>query len=232
MLSLLLLNVALAEPLASSELPNTGHTLPKGAVAVHIFGNTGIGVTDAVELKTSLLGLIGGPNLGVEVALKEGKKGAFSLGANANSNWRFTSQSFGGNFIYTMGGPLENRLNLGLGGGYTRGYVGGLDANGDAIEVDVAGPSTSLLIGYDIVPKPRTAWQLYAGVDPYNSVTGRTFAGTAGFTWNHSWEVARLRLGAVVVPTGDAQAVLDAAGLGVNLPPILPLPTFDVWWRF
>lgn len=232
MLTIMLLGVALAEPLASSELPNTAHTLPKGAGAIHIFGTSGVGVTDALELKASLLGLLGGPNLGAEYAFQEGKKGAMSVGVSANSNWRFTTQSFSGTFNYTMGGPLENRLNLSAGGGYARGYLRALDANGDEYTYSVAGPSTLIAVGYDVVPKPRTAWQFAVSLDPYHSVQGRTFSGVASATWNHSWDVARVRLGAVIIPTGEVQQVLDDAGLGINLPPVLPLPTFDVWWRF
>lgn len=229
---LLSLSTAHAEPLASSELPNTGHTLPKGAAALHVFGSSAVAVTDALELKSNLLGLIGGPNLGLEYALKEGKKGAMSLGVSGSTNWRFSTQSISGNYIYTMGGPLENRLNLSAGGGYIHGHIDGTDINGNVVEIDISGPTTSLSAGYDIVPKPRTAFQLYAAADPYNCIVGKAFYGSAGATWNHSWERARLRLGLVVVPTGDTQSVVDALGLDFDLPPVLPLPTFDVWWRF
>lgn len=53
---------AAAEPITSGEFRNTAQTLEKGRFSVHPILPSTYGITDSIDVKTSVLGLLGGPN--------------------------------------------------------------------------------------------------------------------------------------------------------------------------
>ncbi len=65
----LLISMAQAKNLSSAEFDDTAHTLAPGQKQIDVFRTSQFAISNELELKTSILGLLGGPNAGIEYAL-------------------------------------------------------------------------------------------------------------------------------------------------------------------
>lgn len=227
---LLLLAAAQAKPLTSAEFDDTAHTLAPGQNQIDVFRVSQFAITDQVELKTTLVGGIGegggwlnGPNVGVEYALREGKDGALSLAGTVSSSWLFGSQSGSAGVNWTLGGPKSNRLNLSA-------RVGLVSDTVDNNRVNAL--TSRLYASAHWYIDTNTTWRFYAGVDPYQSVVNEAYVGSFGAEWNHAWQDSwRLAVGLQYQDTGRFSEALARVNIGSeNLPPVLPLPSVNLWY--
>src|SRR5687768_16233432 len=83
-----------------ADVPTNAFTNRAGTVMIHPFADSSVSVTDQLELKTSLLGLIAGPNVGAEYALIQDPDFGVSLEPHASADWSFL----------TFGGGINARL--------------------------------------------------------------------------------------------------------------------------
>jgi hypothetical protein len=218
MLTLLLLHPALAEtPIAAGELSGNAYTLPAHSLRLQIFSPSGYGVTDELEVRSSLLGLFGGPNATVEYGLRRETSRAISLSASASTLWTggYIGGSVGG--IYSLVGDTGNRLSFG-------GAVGFAAVEG------AAGVSLPLNVSYELIRSPQTLWSLFASADPLLLASGSTLGSGAGASWTRGWEHYRLTLGAVLADVSDINTALEDAGLDPLPASFLPIPYLLMWW--
>ena len=227
---LLLLTAAQAKPLTSAEFDDTAHTMGPGQNQIDVFRVSQFAITDQVELKTTLLGGIGegkgwfnGPNVGVEYAIYEGKEGALSLAGSVASGWLFGSQNGSAGVNWTLGGPKSSRFNLIARVGFKSETVDNNRVNGLTSRVYA---SAHWYINDD------TTWRFYAGVDPYNTVLNEAYVGSFGAEWNHAWQDSwRLAVGLQYLDTSRFEEPLDRVNISSeNLPPVLPLPSVNLWY--
>lgn len=223
----LLISMAQAKNLSSAEFDDTAHTLAPGQKQIDVFRTSQFAISNELELKTSILGLLGGPNAGLEYALNEGKQGALSLGAYASTDWRFNSQSLSGGVNWTKGGPGTNRFNL-------SGAVSLATSKVDGVDERVNAVGTTAYASYHAVVSKQATWRFYGSVDPLNSARASSFVGGAGFDWNRGLgEAARISLGLQLIPTTQFVQALDAADADSSwVPVLLPLPSFDLWFTW
>lgn len=222
-LLLLSLLVSAAEPtdLESAEFQNTAHTLPKGEVCLHPFLlPTSVGVTDRIELKSTLLSLFWSANIAMEVGILQGEETAVSVEAGTYSSWdRLTAGGYGkGYFSQAVG---KNRVNAHLGANYdvTKGFP----------------TTTSMLgLGFDLNAAPDTNFRLEAEIDPYTMATWGELSARGSFTWNRSWALFRLSLGLGVWVGEFDDLRYWIARMGMQPPAFyaFPYPTVAMWWKF
>ena len=208
---------ALAEtPIHAGELTGTAYTLPAKKLRLQIFSPSAYGVTDELELKSSLLGLLAGPNLTAEYKLMDAGDRALSLSAGGDYLWDGSvSASVGG--AYTLGSDAENRLSF-------RGGAGVSLIEGTTFI------SATVGAGYEVVVNPQTLWTFSGGTSLTQLASGSLAGTTAGAERTHGWKVFRLSLGLVVADPSALNASLEGSGFGpINLP-LLPLPYFLMWW--
>ena len=212
--------VAEATPLESAEFYNTAHTLKQGEKVIHPLLPSMFGVSDSMNLKTSFLGWLGGPNISSEIGFSESETSAMSADVIFSSSWDFSSaSSVGGQLNYTSGGPLTNRFN----------------ASAALLRNSVAGDSSlsiPISLGYDIVSSESTTIQ-FTGASNIGTFIDGSASGSIGAAWNKGWDSYRIRLGltaAYLSIDEQTQEVLEE--FGVDLPSFLPLPEFQMWWRF
>lgn len=227
---LLLLASAHAKPLTSAEFDDTAHTLGPGQNQIDVFRTSQFAITDQVELKTILLGGIGegggwitGPNVGVEYAIQEGKQGALSVQGHLATSWLFGSQRANAGVNYTLGGPKTNRLNV-------RARVGVTSEESDGERVNAM---TSLLyVSAHWYINTNTTWRFYGGVDPVNTVLAETYVGNFGAEWTHAWqENWRIAAGLQYRDTTVIAQGLNRVNIATdNLPPVMPLPSVNLWY--
>lgn len=226
MLTLLLaLTTAQAKPLTSSEFDDTAHTLKEGQKQIDVFRESQFAISKELELKTTFLSWVVGPNAGLEYAIRQNKQGALSVGANASTGWLFGSQAVSGNVRWTKGGPKGNRVNLAAGVG-----VGTASVDGERYFA----PSTMLYWSYHLSTNKKTVWRFYAEADPYNAVQLKTFVGNAGAEWTRGFgDAGRVALGFKYQDTTRLVTWVDRAdGDSSNLPAMLPLPSLDLFFTF
>lgn len=227
---LLLLTAAQAKPLASAEFDDTAHTLAPGQNQIDVFRVSQFAITNEVELKTVILGgvrerqgWLRGPNVGVEYAIREGKQGALSVQGFVGTSWLFTSQTGSAGVNWTTGGPKSSRFNLSANVGFET-----------AVENNVRASSlnTELYASAHWYINDGTTWRFYVGVDPYNSVLTESYAGSFGAEWNYAWmDNWRLAVGLQYRDSSWlAEGLNNFNGSGQNLPPVLPLPSVDLWY--
>jgi hypothetical protein len=218
MLPVLILSTsALAEtPLLAGELSGNAYTLPAKTLRLQIFSPSSYGVTDELELKSSVLGLLFGPNLTAEYKLMDTGDRAMSLSAGGDYFWDGSViASVGGR--YTLGSDSENRLSFRGGAGVS------LDGEDSFISATVGA-------GYEVVVNPQTFWTFSGGTNLTQLAGGSLLGTTAGAEWTRGWEVYRLSLGLVVTDPSSVNASLELSGLDPISLPILPLPYFLMWW--
>lgn len=226
----LLLTAAQAKPLTSAEFDDTAHTLAPGQNQIDVFRVSQFAITNEVELKTVLIGGIRqnqgwlrGPNVGVEYAIREGKQGALSVEGFVGTSWLFGSQTASAGVNWTSGGPKTSRFNLSANVGFGTAESDGVRTN--TLNTELYG-SAHWFINQD------TTWRFYVGVDPYNSATSESYVGSFGAEWNHAWR-DNWRLAAGLQyrdSTWLADGLENLNGGGENLPPVLPLPSIDLWY--
>ncbi|MFT5586181.1 MAG: hypothetical protein ACI9VR_003778 [Cognaticolwellia sp.] len=227
---LLLLVAAQAKPLTSAEFDDTAHTLAPGQNQIDVFRVSQFAITNEVELKTVLVGGINerrgwlrGPNVGVEYAIREGKQGALSVEGFVSTSWLFASQAANAGMNWTTGGPKASRFNLSA-------NVGFGTAEQDSVRTNTL--NTELYASAHWFINDGTTWRFYGGVDPYNSVLSESYVGSFGAEWNYAWmDSWRLAVGLQYRDsTWLANGLENLNGGGENLPPVLPLPSVDLWY--
>jgi len=216
-----------ATPLTSGELYDTAHTTEQGTTTVRILNPSSYAVSDQLQLKTSLLGLIGGPNLAAEYGIMSGSDSAFSVEVGAGAGWNFNSYSAGASGVYTMGPAAGNKFNV--------------SAGVNLAATNLSGESTSTLgvpvgVSYHLVPSDQVTVQFFGNTNVMNLVdSDSAFTANGGFRWNKGWDKFRLALGLTVFVggLGEVAEALEGTGLEDNLPSVIaiPLPTIGFWWR-
>jgi hypothetical protein len=228
--------------LTAGEFRNNAYTTEKGTVCLHAFLRSQFGITDDLDIKVPLLGWIEGPRGSVELALVQEPGFAFSLEPEFAFGWGLKNRLAGGNARMTIGaGP--DRIDLSVGGFYHRSYLADVDPDteGDQTEIDV-NARIPVNLGFDLVTSPRTTFRLVVNTDALAIAHGalnddsNTFSSlsTAGVNWNHAYgDEFRLSLGVAVVAAGALGGAARDLPNGTQLPPIgvLPLPTFELWWK-
>jgi hypothetical protein len=220
--------------LDSGEFRNTADTTEKGAFIFHPLLRSSYGISDHVDVKVPILGfLLGGPRGSFEAQLVDSDAVKVSIEPEVAASWNFRNYGATGNLRLTfMLG--ENRFNLSAGAGYGRTYIKDTDPTTDGDQTsDVTGLGLPVNVGFDLVSSDATTIRFVANTNVY-TLTAGVFAATVGANWNHAFgDTFRLSLGVVllvgVIP-GYYQALEDA-GLP-PIPPVLPFPTFELWWRF
>ena len=209
-----------ATPLESAEFYNTAHTLKKGEKVIHPIMPSMFGISDGVNLKTSFLAWFGGPNLTSEIGFVNTETSAISADIIFSSAWDFsTVSSVGGQLNYTSGAPLTNRFNASA--GLIRTNISGISAL-----------SMPITLGYDIVSSESTTVQFTGASDIGRFIDGGA-SGSIGAAWNKGWDTYRIRLGITAAYLDiDEQTQQLLEEFGVELPNFIPLPNFQMWWRF
>jgi hypothetical protein len=228
----LLLAAAQAKPLTSAEFDDSAHTLAPGQNQIDVFRVSQFAITNEVELKTVILGgvrerqgWLRGPTVGDAYAIQEGKQGALSVQGFVGTSWLFTSQTASAGVNWTTGGPKTSRFNVSA-------NVGFGTSEKDSVRTNSL--NTELYASAHWFIDNRTTWRFYAGVDPYNSVVSEAYVGSFGAEWNHALQDNwRLAVGLQYRDSGWlADGLQEFNGSGENLPPVLPLPSVDLWYFF
>lgn len=220
-----------SEPLTSGEFRNTAQTLEKGRFALHPILPSTYGINDFMDVKSSILGLIGGPNASLEVGLVDGDGYALSVEPAASTSWNFASLT-GGVTVNNTLAMGENRLNLQVGGTFAQVPDFVLNDNGELVQ---QGSSTAIGVpigvGYDLVKSDQVTWRFTGNTNLVG--LGDNPSAILAFSWNKALaQRFRLALGAGAYVGQNPLAGLPG-GLfdNVNML-ILPLPTLELWWKF
>lgn len=203
-------------PLASGELEGTAQVLEEGQSQISLGTTYSRGVTEDLQLGTSIIGWLAGANVFGELQVLEQDSSALSVSGSVYYLWRGAA---GVSVVptYTLGAAGEDRVNLSAGVSY-------VSSGGIGVPVNVS---------YDLVTSPQTTFRFRGQTD-----LGAAVAGSPGFlvgaNWNHGWDHYRLALG-LDVTRGGVDATTEEAAALVNLdtsdlPPILPLPYIRMWW--
>ena len=221
-LSLLLPAALAATPIHPGELAgslsNGGYTLPDGEARIQVVAPSSFAVSDRLELQSSLLGLLGGPNLAAELGLLSDEGQALSITPAGSLSWDGSTLSTGLRAAYTLGGIAQPRLNLGLGAGWTR-------------SAGASGLTTNISVGYELPLKEHSLLQFSGAVDPLSSIKTSSFSGTAGAGYIHGWERYRIEALLLLAQGSIVTDALDDAGIQQEIPALLPVPFVLMWWR-
>jgi hypothetical protein len=98
------------------------YTVPKGDVMFHPLLRSGIGLSDTVDLKLPILGMLLGPSLSSEIGIRPGDKLAVSFEPRFNSAWNFGWQEYGLLGKVTFGAAQKTHFTLGVHTVYRNGY--------------------------------------------------------------------------------------------------------------
>lgn len=218
--------------LTAGELRDNAFTVEKGEVTFHPLLRSHIGLTDRVDLKLPFLGEILGPRGSIELGLVRSDHFAFSVEPEVAFGWRFRTRTAGGTGRITFGGPLSHRLNVNAGAFYIRlGQAVENSTTGDVVITYSESVLVPVNVGFDLVVADRTTLRFLAATEAL-AVAGGDLFGSAGFNWNHAFgDDFRLSLGVVVTTTGLPDSLHLIGVEPLNLPPVLPLPTFELWWK-
>lgn len=210
------------------DLPGNAMTLRGGTLLLHPILPSGFGITDNLEIKTSLLGLFGGPNVVAEYSLMLGEGTALSIEPGLSTGWGF--QTFTGaaqvRFTQRLGDNMY--FNANAGGSYTQ-----LPATDTTPAVGLI--SVPVSVGFDIQTSPHTIWDFRAGTDVM-SFSGLLPYGTVGFAWYHSFGGSfQLGLGLDLFVGRMPDLLVQVAQLAnISLPAlaIIPVPDITFGWKF
>jgi hypothetical protein len=226
------------EPLTSGEFRNTAHTIEKGKFVLHpLLLPSGYGITDKLDVKTSIWGLLGGPNASVEYVLVDGSDGdgvALSIEPNVNADWSFASYGGGVTLNSTVPMGEANRFNLRAGGSYANVAVFTVDGQGNLVASNrsIRTVGVPLSLGYDLVTSDRTTWRFTGDLDVLTFAN--TPVGLVSATWNHAiprrFRIA-LGVGAYIGPN-PVSDIAQELGIGFlsSKALVLPLPLIELWW--
>lgn len=219
------------------DLSDSAFTNKGGTFVLHPITPSAFSITDNMEVKTSLLGLIGGPNLSLEYAVMQTPDMAFSIEPGGSATWGFNSFSGALNAHFSTRAGGSNFFSANAGGGY--GYHGDLqsvDVNGNPIVIPAASTiSVPVSLNYAIQSDPHTIWEIYAYTDALALATAPIKTGSVGFNWYHAFGGFRLGLGLDFLVGTIPDALISALkAVNVNLPPlaIIPLPDVTLGWKF
>jgi hypothetical protein len=219
------------------DLPDSAFTNRAGTFVLHPIASSALSISDNVELKTSVLGLIGGPNLSAEIALVQTPDMAVSLEPGLSSSWGFGSYNAGinANFSTHIAGPHFFSAHAGAGYGY-HGVMTITDTAGNEVTIPAGSTiSVPVSVNFDIQSDPYTIWDFYAVSDAVTLATAPVKTGSIGFNWYHSFGGFRLGLGVdLVVGTIPAEVANALKAAGVTPPPlaVFPLPDVTLGWKF
>jgi len=219
------------------DLSDSAFTNKGGTFVIHPITPSAISITDNLEVKTSLIGLIGGANVSLEYAVLQSPDMALSLEPGGSAGWGFNSYSgaLQAHFSTRAGG--SNFFSANAGGAY--GYHGDLqsvDVNGNPIVIPAASSiSVPVSLNYAIQSDPHTIWEIYAYTDALALATAPIKTGSVGFNWYHAFGGFRLGLGLDFLVGTIPQELINALKVvNVNLPPlaVFPLPDITLGWKF
>jgi hypothetical protein len=219
----LLIGLAQAQAPDSAEFTDTAHTLPKGDMVIYLFTPSAYAITDQLNAKTSLLGLLGGPNAEVEINLFDDSEQAFSLGVSAAAGWITHIQ--GANLLtyYTLGGQQGRRLNAAVMPGFLR--------DGTGSEAVYLGKlPLRLSVHQPIREKAQVA--VYVNGDPLSTMQFGRLALSGGAEVSATQDRLRLAAGLMLI---NGQIIRDGLEEDFGdvswIPAVFPLPILRVWGR-
>lgn len=193
-------------------------TVAKGRWVIHPFLRSGYGVADGVDIKTSILGFIAGPNLGVEVSPIRGDVFKTSLEGHVQSLWAFDLVQWRG-VLHTSTAVGPGLLNV---NGWAAGVSGGLD--GPTLR---AGPE----LGYDLHLGDKSSVVLNGRMDLLGTLRG-DLSLAAGARYVYGGKTVGAAIGAEVtvfdpdvLPGPLQQYAPDAPTT------YLPLPQLELWFK-
>lgn len=203
--------------------------LPKDTVALHPLMRSAWAPTRSIQFTSSLLGLLGGPNLGVEFSPLKTTGVQFSLGGDGAVTWTGFIPTGRGVGLLTV--PWEGgRVNLGAAVGNR---VSGLDVRNDQI-VATYDLYVRPEVGVDVLVGDAGALVFAARANVLADQPQNTLAINALYA--HQLEKVGLSGGLIVRyfdlgeitpdnPFGDPSQTIALRGW-------LPLPTVQIWWLF
>lgn len=222
---------AASAPITSGEFRNTAHTLEKGGFVLHPILPSTYGISDRMDVKSSILGLIAGPNANLEIGLLDADGNTLSVEPSFSSDWGFSTPSAGlmVNDTLMMG---DNRLNLRLGGNFVQVPNFVLKDNGELVqEGKTVAVGVPLAVGYDLVKSDQVEWRFTGNVNLVGLVDSPS--ALLGFTWNKAMaQKFRLALGAAAYVGQNPLAGLPGGFFDDIKVLVLPLPQLELWWRF
>lgn len=218
-----------SEALTSGEFRNTAHTLEQGRFALHpLFMVSTYGLTDAMDVKVGLLGLVAGPNGRLEVALIDGAEHALSIEPAASASWDLHTYSAGVtvNNTFMLG---QNRLNLQAGTSFSQMDIMAAVPGGEPEPLRMF--QLPIGLGFDLVLSEQTIWRFTGNAELIG------LADTPAALFSASWNKAlanrfRLALGVGAYYGDNPLQGLPLGPLGELERALLPLPTFELWWKF
>jgi hypothetical protein len=228
---LTLMTTAHAEgtPIISGELEGTGHTLRAKDNQIYLGTYYARGVTPDLELGTSVLGWLFGANLSAEYAFIQSKEqalsGSLSLGYDWDGGYNISLTP-----TYTLGGQKTNRLNVSLG----YGLYSDMFTDTEGVEYRSNSSTIPLTVSYDIASGlERSVFRFGATSNILGVIDGSPVFNVYG-KWHYGWETYRLSLGLLLTNSGisDLEQALEVAGVDWSPPPLIPIPTVSMWWRF
>lgn len=226
---------ALAQDVAldSGEFRNTADTTPKGELILHPLLRSQIGIVEHFDLKASVLGfLVTGPQLAAEYQFLDTRSLKLSIEPEGNLRWGFRTYGAGASLRATIPAGVH-RVNVSVGARYGQYYI--FDADLDTVGTQTREYTALTLpinLGFDYVVDDSTAVRFVLNTSVETFPDG-AYSGTFAVNWNHSLgENFRIAVGVVIVAGGtpDFYTLMDNLGLPRG-PFVLPLPTFEMWWR-
>lgn len=260
--AVLLAAPAEAKELTSGEFRNTADTTEAGEIVLHpLFLPSSAGLAKNLDLKfPSILGLVGGPMLGVEYAVVSNDAIAVSIEPRGNIGWTFDSYSAGGSGRFTLR-LGENRLNVSGGALYTRlpsvsvaapapatettgttGTTGTAPPSAPTTTIGASYVAVPVNVGFDAVASDHTTYRFTAQTDLGTLDAGVPFSMFAA-NWNHGSKDGSFRLAlgvALLVGANPIATTLSAMpddmtsalpGMLTGSTLVLPAPTFEMWWK-
>lgn len=203
------------------------YTTEKGVFAMHLLMRSAVGVTDAVDLKVSLLGLIAGPNASVEVGLLQGDGPRVSIEAGGFVGWLGTAYEGGG--VLHLSVPFgAGMINLNAAGGVATVAT----VVGNQIVVTSA-PYARPEIGLDLFVGDRGAFVFSGRGDVLQLSTAGADVLAFNAMYAHTWDSFGMTIGTVVYRF-DPLVIPDGFFGNLPTPPAgwFPTPQFQLWARF
>jgi len=188
-----------------------------------------VGVAERVDVKLSPVGLVLGPQLGVEWAFLQDERRSFSLEPRVLSSWSLDDVRY--TFVVSHGWLVQSgrRVNISLSAaGESRRFEG----------ADVSRPLHTLRpeVSYDVRVRDRSVWLITGRTNAvdlskgwFNAVVGGVWAyGSKGLGASAG---LNLVVGGLPIEASELGMVEDA--LQVRLPALILMPTphFQVWAR-
>lgn len=221
--------------LQMGDLPNNAFTTYSGTYIIHPILPSSYAVSDNLEMKTSLLGLLGGPNFAAEYALVKNSDMALSIEPAVGATWLFSGYSGGATLRYSQK-TGSGFFNANVGGSYA--LVPGLTTVTTSGTTTAAATSAFFIpvnVGYSIVASPHTIWDFRVATDVSSILNGALLA-SGGFTWYHSFGGSfQLGLGLDVFVGGVSSAaasLLSTFGIASNTLAVFPVPDLTLTWKF